>query len=79
MGSKNHELVPTKLIGQISGLKNGVHRSISNLAKVNLIAKVQNAKCRVHHFFHLNFSSYISHSYFSKTMATVSHTEAWTT
>ncbi|KAF2496610.1 hypothetical protein BU16DRAFT_571707 [Lophium mytilinum] len=44
MGSKNHELVPTKLIGQLSGLRNSVHRNISNLAKVNLIAKIQNAK-----------------------------------
>ncbi|KZF23137.1 serine/threonine-protein kinase RIO2 [Xylona heveae TC161] len=46
MGSKNHEVVPTSLIAQISGLRggSGVHRSISNLAKVDLIAKVKNAK-----------------------------------
>ncbi|PYI15251.1 serine/threonine-protein kinase RIO2 [Aspergillus violaceofuscus CBS 115571] len=45
-GSRNHEIVPTPLIAQISGLRggSGVHRSISNLAKTNLIAKVKNAK-----------------------------------
>ncbi|KAK6363505.1 Serine kinase [Orbilia blumenaviensis] len=46
MGSKNHEVVPTPLISQISGLRgaSGVNRCISNLAKVGLIAKVKNAK-----------------------------------
>ncbi|KAG7287864.1 hypothetical protein NEMBOFW57_007381 [Staphylotrichum longicolle] len=47
MGSKNHELVPTPLIEKIARLKggaSGVHRSISNLAKVGLIAKVKEAK-----------------------------------
>ncbi|KAH0545525.1 hypothetical protein FGG08_000356 [Glutinoglossum americanum] len=46
MGSKNHEIVPTPLIAQISGLRggSGVHKCISNLAKVGLIAKVKNAK-----------------------------------
>lgn len=46
MGSKNHEVVPTPLIANISGLRggSGVHKSISALAKVNLIAKVKNAK-----------------------------------
>ena len=46
-GSKNHEVVPTPLIAQISGLRggSGVNRAISNLAKTNLIAKVKNAKC----------------------------------
>ncbi|KAK6544558.1 Serine kinase, variant 2 [Orbilia ellipsospora] len=46
MGSKNHEVVPTPLISQISGLRgaSGVNRSISNLAKVGLIARVKNAK-----------------------------------
>ncbi|KAJ5408927.1 Serine/threonine-protein kinase rio2 [Penicillium cosmopolitanum] len=45
-GSRNHEVVPTPLITQLSGLRggSGVHRSISNLAKTNLIAKVKNAK-----------------------------------
>lgn len=43
-GSKNHEVVPTPLIGQISGLKGGVHKSISALAKVGLIARLKNAK-----------------------------------
>lgn len=48
-GSRNHEVVPTPLIAQIAGLRggSGVHRSISNLAKTNLIAKVKNAKCTV--------------------------------
>ncbi|KAK0645109.1 Serine/threonine-protein kinase RIO2 [Lasiodiplodia hormozganensis] len=44
MGSRNHEVVPTPLIGSISGQRNGVHRCISNLAKVGLIGKVKNAK-----------------------------------
>ncbi|QIW99082.1 hypothetical protein AMS68_004600 [Peltaster fructicola] len=45
-GSKNHELVPTPLIQQIAGLRgsNSVHKCISNLAKVGLIAKVKNAR-----------------------------------
>lgn len=47
MGSRNHEVVPTPLITQLSGLRggSGVHKSISALAKTNLIAKVKNAKC----------------------------------
>ncbi|KKY28531.1 putative serine threonine-protein kinase rio2 [Diplodia seriata] len=44
MGSRNHEVVPTPLIGSISGQRGGVHRCISNLAKVGLIGKVKNAK-----------------------------------
>ncbi|KAJ5587321.1 RIO1 family protein kinase [Penicillium hispanicum] len=45
-GSRNHEVVPTPLIAQLSGLRggSGVNRAISNLAKTNLIAKVKNAK-----------------------------------
>ncbi|CZT25190.1 related to serine/threonine protein kinase [Ramularia collo-cygni] len=45
-GSKNHEVVPTPLIGSLSGLRggSGVHRNISNLAKEGLIGKVKNAK-----------------------------------
>lgn len=47
-GSKNHEVVPTPLIIQISGLRgaSGVNRAISTLAKNDLIAKVKNAKCK---------------------------------
>ncbi|EUC31329.1 hypothetical protein COCCADRAFT_38572 [Bipolaris zeicola 26-R-13] len=46
MGSRNHEIVPTPLISQIAALRSGtgVHRCISNLAKIGLIAKVRNAK-----------------------------------
>ncbi|KAF1948383.1 RIO1-domain-containing protein [Byssothecium circinans] len=46
MGSRNHEIVPTPLISQIAALRsgNGVHKCISNLAKIGLIAKVKNAK-----------------------------------
>ncbi len=46
MGSRNHEVVPTPLISQIAALRSGsgVHKSISNLAKIGLIAKVKNAK-----------------------------------
>ena len=44
MGSKNHEVVPTSLITNISKLKGGVPRIISDLARRGLIAKVINAK-----------------------------------
>ncbi|KAJ6519898.1 RIO1 family-domain-containing protein [Mycena sanguinolenta] len=45
MGSKNHEVVPTVLIAQISGLRNGgVNKLIGSLAKRNLVSRVQNAK-----------------------------------
>ena len=46
MGSRNHELVPTPLIAQIAGIRSGsgVNNSISNLAKIGLIAKIKNAK-----------------------------------
>ncbi|KAM0200902.1 hypothetical protein ACHAPA_010044 [Fusarium lateritium] len=47
MGSKNHEVVPTTLIEKLSRLRGGVgsvHRSISALAKVGLIARVKGAK-----------------------------------
>lgn len=46
MGSKNHEVVPTPLIAQISSLRNGgVSKLIGSLAKRNLVSKVQNSKC----------------------------------
>ncbi|KAK0506133.1 RIO1 family-domain-containing protein [Armillaria luteobubalina] len=45
MGSKNHEVVPTNLIAQISGLRGGgVNKLIGSLAKRNLVSKVQNSK-----------------------------------
>ncbi|EED80416.1 predicted protein, partial [Postia placenta Mad-698-R] len=45
MGSKNHEVVPTPLIVQISGLRNGgVNKNLGSLAKRNLVARVQNAR-----------------------------------
>ncbi|KAF1831082.1 RIO1-domain-containing protein [Decorospora gaudefroyi] len=46
MGSRNHEVVPTPLISQIAAIRSGtgVHKCISNLAKIGLIAKVRNAK-----------------------------------
>ncbi|KAI3658790.1 hypothetical protein MP638_002590 [Amoeboaphelidium occidentale] len=45
MGMKNHEVVPTKLICAIANIMNSsIHKIISNLAKHNLIARVQNAK-----------------------------------
>ncbi|KAI1265587.1 Rio2, N-terminal-domain-containing protein [Xylariaceae sp. FL1019] len=47
MGSKNHEVVPTKLIESLSKLRGGpgrVHHSISALAKVGLIARTKEAK-----------------------------------
>ena len=46
MGSKNHEIVPTTLIVQISGLRNGgVNKILGELAKRSLVARVRNAKC----------------------------------
>lgn len=47
VGSRNHEVVPTPLIVQLSGLRggSGVHKCISTLAKLNLIARVKNARC----------------------------------
>ncbi|KAL7750361.1 Serine/threonine-protein kinase rio2 [Sorochytrium milnesiophthora] len=45
MGSKNHEVVPTQLIAQIAQLKHGgAHKILGELAKNNLVAKVQNIK-----------------------------------
>ncbi|KAI1944997.1 Serine/threonine-protein kinase rio2 [Ophidiomyces ophidiicola] len=46
VGSRNHEVVPTPLIIQLSGLRggSGAHKCISNLAKINLIGRVKNAK-----------------------------------
>jgi RIO kinase 2 len=47
LASKNHELVPTTIIERTARLKggtSGVHRSISTLAKVGLIAKMKEAK-----------------------------------
>ncbi|KAL1976039.1 hypothetical protein VTN31DRAFT_4431 [Thermomyces dupontii] len=45
-GSRNHEVVPTPLIVQLSGLRggSGVHKCISTLAKNNLIAREKNVK-----------------------------------
>ncbi|CAG8542668.1 2597_t:CDS:10 [Dentiscutata heterogama] len=46
MGSKNHEVVPTPLVAQIAGLRNGgSHKILGELAKKNLISRVTNAKC----------------------------------
>ncbi|PWN47843.1 hypothetical protein IE53DRAFT_227395 [Violaceomyces palustris] len=43
MGSKNHEVVPSSLIAQISGLHHsGINKIMGALAKRNLIARVQN-------------------------------------
>ncbi|GMF83003.1 unnamed protein product [[Candida] boidinii] len=47
LGSRNHEIVPTKMIGQIASLKSGMgsaNKAISDLAKLNLISKMRNAK-----------------------------------
>lgn len=46
MGSKNHEVVPASLIAQISGIRSGgSNKLMGQLAKRNLIARVQNVKC----------------------------------
>lgn len=43
MGSKNHEVVPTPLIAQISSLRHaGISKLLGNLLKRRLIARVQN-------------------------------------
>lgn len=45
-GSYNHEVVPTKLIGQLAHLKSGVgntNKAIADLAKINLISRLRNA------------------------------------
>ncbi|CCA77819.1 related to RIO2 protein [Serendipita indica DSM 11827] len=45
MGSKNHEVVPTSLITQISKLKSGgINKILGSLAKRGLVSRVQNAK-----------------------------------
>ncbi|KAA8904572.1 hypothetical protein TRICI_005442 [Trichomonascus ciferrii] len=46
MGSKNHEVVPTTLATQISGLKSAsaVQRSIADLAKARLLVRQRNTK-----------------------------------
>lgn len=45
IGSKNHEIVPSSLIANLSHLAHsGINKLIAQLAKRNLIARVQNAK-----------------------------------
>ncbi|KAK9696569.1 Serine/threonine-protein kinase rio2 [Basidiobolus ranarum] len=45
MGSKNHEVVPTSLIAQISRLRaGGIEKILGSLAKRNLISRVRNVK-----------------------------------
>ncbi|EGG08527.1 uncharacterized protein MELLADRAFT_74515 [Melampsora larici-populina 98AG31] len=45
MGSKNHEIVPSSLIANISGLRNGgVNKCISELSKRGLVKRERNAK-----------------------------------
>ncbi|KAJ3177268.1 Serine kinase [Geranomyces variabilis] len=45
MGSRNHEVVPSQLIAHIAKLKSGgVNKILGELARTNLVARVQNAK-----------------------------------
>lgn len=46
LGSRNHELVPTQMIHSIGGLKSpsATNRSIGDLAKLKLVARLRNAK-----------------------------------
>ncbi|WVF67880.1 hypothetical protein IAT40_002641 [Kwoniella sp. CBS 6097] len=45
MGSKNHEVVPTGLIAELSGIRGGnVNKALGDLAKRDLVARVQNVK-----------------------------------
>lgn len=47
MGSKNHEVVPSTIIAQIAKLRHGgAHKLLSELARRNLIAKVQHIRCK---------------------------------
>ncbi|SCU94161.1 LADA_0G06942g1_1 [Lachancea dasiensis] len=45
-GSKNHEVVPTTLIHQLSGMRSvsGTNRSIGDLAKLKLVSRMRNIK-----------------------------------
>ena len=44
MGSKNHEVVPSPLIAQISALRHaGINKLLGNLLKRRLVARVSNA------------------------------------
>lgn len=45
-GSRNHEVVPTTLIHQLSNMRSlsGTNRAISDLAKLSLISRLRNAK-----------------------------------
>jgi hypothetical protein len=46
-GSKNHEVVPTQLIAQLSKITGGnVNKCLGSLAKRGLVSRVQGAKCR---------------------------------
>ena len=46
IGSKNHEVVPTQLIAELSGIRSGiVAKCLGGLAKRNLVARVAGAKC----------------------------------
>ena len=56
MGSKNHEVVPTTLIAQISSLRHaGISKLLSNLLKRRLVARVQN---NVYDGFRLTYGGY---------------------
>jgi RIO kinase 2 len=45
-GSKNHEVIPTVLIAQISRITGGqVNKCLGALAKRGLVARVANTKC----------------------------------
>ncbi|KAM3165078.1 Non-specific serine/threonine protein kinase [Lachancea thermotolerans] len=45
-GSRNHEVVPTQMIHQISGMRSqsGTNRSIGDLAKLKLVSRMRNIK-----------------------------------
>lgn len=47
-GSKNHEVVPTQLIAQLSKITGGnVNKCLGSLAKRGLVSRVQGAKCEL--------------------------------
>ncbi|OXC58713.1 RIO kinase 2 [Cryptococcus neoformans MW-RSA852] len=51
MGSKNHEVVPSQLVAELSQIRGGnVKKALGDLAKRNLVARVQNVKLLIPRF-----------------------------
>ncbi|OXG13107.1 RIO kinase 2 [Cryptococcus neoformans Th84] len=51
MGSKNHEVVPSQLVAELAQIRGGnVKKALGDLAKRNLVARVQNVKLLIPKF-----------------------------